>query len=541
LLASFAPLIDELAMGARLMAGLPGFLRQPIRPEGARRVVEARRARRPERFLSLSRQAVWERPGGPYAHLFRQAGCEYGDLERLVAQDGVEAALERLYRAGVYLSVDELKGRRPAVRGSTSIEVGLQQLRHRQGHGLVRLRSSGSRGPSTEAVVDLADWRAQTFNLCLALAARGGRDWRLATWGVPGSVAIARILQFGLLSPNLPHFFSQVDPSMAGLHLRYRWSLRAVRLGFLLSTGRTPPIENAPLDAPLPLANWAAAQLRQGWVPLIWTHVSPALRLIRAAQDAGLDLAGLRLSVGGEPCTPTRLETLRRAGADVAPHMATMEAGTVGYGCLRPEVSDDLHLFDDLFAMILAGEDDERAGLAPGTMLLTTVNPDARFFLLNASLGDRAEVVERECGCALADQGWRQHIRNVRSFEKVTAGGMTFHDRQIVRVLEEVLPPAFGGGPLDYQLVEEQASSGEPRLRLLVHPRLGPLDEAAVLEAFLDAIGAGSGVGLVMMTQWRQAGWVRVEREGPFSTEAGKVLHLHRRTASALDTQPVAG
>ena len=49
-----------------------------------------------------------------------------------------------------------------------------------------------------------------------------------------------------------------------------------------------------------------------------------------------------------------------------------------------------------------------------------------------------------------------------------------------------------------------------------------------MLDGFLTAIGEGSGVELVMSTQWRQAGWVRVEREAPYSTAAGKVLHLHR-------------
>jgi hypothetical protein len=217
-----------------------------------------------------------------------------------------------------------------------------------------------------------------------------------------------------------------------------------------------------------------------------------------------------------------------------------MEAGYIGYGCLRPEVSDDLHLFDDMHAMIAADEPARSVGVAPGTLLVTSVNPDSRFFLFNASLGDRAELVERECGCPLADEGWRQHIRNVRSFEKVTAGGMTFHDWQLVSVLEQVLPGRFGGGPLDYQLVEQQEANGAPWLRLLVHPRLGGLDEAAVLEGFLTALGSGSGVGRVMSAQWRQAGWVRVERAVPHSTAAGKVLHLHRVAAPAGAESAVA-
>jgi hypothetical protein len=532
-------LLDDVTVGTRLLARLPSFLRQPIRPAAARQVVAARLARREADFLRFAGEAVWAQPDGPYGRLFRQAGCEYGDLERMVAQAGLEATLRQLYRAGIYLSVAELKGRRPAVRGSARIEFGLRRIRNPRSSGRVRIWSSGTRGPSTEAVIDLDDYRAHAHNICLALSARGGEDWRPAFWGVPGGVAVGLMLRFGLLSPYLPHFFSQVDPSLAGLHLRYRWSMRAIRLGFLLARGRVPASENAPLDDPLPVARWAAAQLRAGRTPLIWTHVSPAIRLVQVAEAAGIDLAGLRLSVGGEPSTPARLETLRRAGTDAVPHFATMEAGFIGYGCLRPDTADDLHLFDDLHALIVAPEDpDGPAPLAPGTLLVTTVNPDARFFLLNASLGDRAELDERECGCPLGEFGWRQHVRNVRSFEKVTSGGMTFHDPHLVGVLEQVLPRRFGGGPLDYQLVEQQEANGEPRLRLLAHPRLGPLDEAALLDAFLTAIGEGSGVELVMSTQWRQAGWVRVERAEPYSTAAGKVLHLHRLSAAAVGAEP---
>ena len=45
-----------------------------------------------------------------------------------------------------------------------------------------------------------------------------------------------------------------------------------------------------------------------------------------------------------------------------------MEAGTVGYGCLRSEMSDDMHLFDDLFSMIVASEDDETAAVADAVL-----------------------------------------------------------------------------------------------------------------------------------------------------------------------------
>jgi hypothetical protein len=49
---------------------------------------------------------------------------------------------------------------------------------------------------------------------------------------------------------------------------------------------------------------------------------------------------------------------------------------------------------------------------------------------------------------------------------------MTFLDTDVIRVLEEILPARFGGGPADYQLVEDERADGQPCLRLV-----GDLDE----------------------------------------------------------------
>jgi hypothetical protein len=136
------------------------------------------------------------------------------------------------------------------------------------------------------------------------------------------------------------------------------------------------------------------------------------------------------------------------------------------------------------------------------------------------------------CGCPLERLGWTTHLREIRSFEKLTAGGMTFLDADVVRVLEDVLPARFGGGPTDYQLLEEEAQDGSPRLRLLVHPTVGPLEPAGVAEAFLAAIGRGSGAERVMALEWRESGLLHVERRAPRATAAGKILHLHQRARS---------
>jgi hypothetical protein len=153
--------------------------------------------------------------------------------------------------------------------------------------------------------------------------------------------------------------------------------------------------------------------------------------------------------------------------------------------------------------------------------------------LLNVSAGDLAVVERRKCACPLETAGWTEHLHSIRSFEKLTAGGMTFLDTDLVGVLEEVLPRRFGGGPTDYQLVEEESAEGRPALRLLVHPRVGAVDALAVSRVFLDAIGSGSGAQKVMQLAWHDAGVLRVERQPPRTTDLGKILHLHRGAGPA--------
>lgn len=170
---------------------------------------------------------------------------------------------------------------------------------------------------------------------------------------------------------------------------------------------------------------------------------------------------------------------------------------------------------------------DPADGLPANALFISSLHPASPFILLNVSMGDQAIVVQRACGCPLEQLGWVTHLHTIRSYEKLTGGGMTFLDTDVIRVLEEELPARFGGTPTDYQLLEEEADDGQPRLQLLVHPRVGPLDPNSVAEVFLRAIGSGSSVERVMEFLWRDANLLRVERKAPLTTHSGKVLHMH--------------
>ena len=70
-------------------------------------------------------------------------------------------------------------------------------------------------------------------------------------------------------------------------------------------------------------------------------------------------------------------------------------------------------------------------------------------------------------------------------------------------------------------------------LRLLINPTLGIESTDEVGEAFLVALGSSSGAERIAALQWRQGGWLQVERRPPVATVTGKI-HAIRRDSSGL-------
>ena len=149
-------------------------------------------------------------------------------------------------------------------------------------------------------------------------------------------------------------------------------------------------------------------------------------------------------------------------------------------------------------------------------MLFTTVLFESPKLLLNVGMGDHGTVYTRSGTCAFSQSGFDTHISNIRSYEKLTGEGVTFVDTDFIRIIEKELPGRFGGQSTDYQLIEEEDGKGLNRLRLLVSPRLGPLEEEGIVRAFIELLRRSeqspeswAQSGSVM---WKQAGTVRVSR-----------------------------
>jgi hypothetical protein len=526
-LADSLPLAD-LVVGSRFVLRLSGYLRYRLSAAEALAIVRARLAGRADDFLALAREAIYAQPSSPYRRLLAHAGCAYGDLETLVRQDGLEGALLALYRQGVFLRVAEQKGQQPVVRGSLSFSIEPGQLSNPLASADVLRDRSGSRGARAPVPINLDSIRDRAADLALALHARGGADWEYALWGVPGSSVMLQVLEQTPFSRPPSEWFSQVDPAASSLHPRYRWSARLQHLIGLLNGLRLPRPRYVSLEDPRPILEWMRATIRAGRTPHLQTFASSAVRLCQAALTADINLRGVQLTVTGEPITARRMATIRQAGATALPRAGSTEAGLLGMGCLAPETVDELHALSDLNTTIQPGPDGPAEGLPPTALLLTSIRRSARLILLNASLGDQAQLGPRRCGCPLEAVGWTNHLQRLRSFEKLNAGGISLLDCDVIRVLEEALPARFGGGATDYQLIERESESGQADICLLAHPRLGPLDETALRDAFLDAVGGGSGVERVMALQWRDAGLPRLLREPPHPNAVGKILHLHQ-------------
>ena len=528
---------EDLHLAARFARDLPGFLRHPVTLAEARATLARRRARRADDLLEVVRRGVYHHPASPYRALLHHAGCEMGDVERLVRQEGVDGALGALARRGVYLTTGEYKGREPLVRGGQTLGWAPEGLRNPVSTAHFRGATSGSRGGPTTIPVDLAHVRDWSVDFGLMLDAIGGHRWRHARWSLPGGDGLAFGLLYAGSGSPIVRWFSPVDPDAPGVHARYRWACRLLAWESRLVGVPFPYPEHVPADAPEPILRWLVETLRARDTPHLVSYVSPALRLCEAAERAGLDLHGAYLRLVGEPCTSARLATIRRSGMQPLPDYGSVETGLIGSSCAAPEAPDEVHLYDDLLAVIQAGPVGVSAGLPPETLLVSSLRPTTPLILLNVSLGDQAELVRRTCGCPLERLGWRMHLHTIRSFEKLTAGGMTVFDVDVVRILEETLPARFGGAAIDYQLVEDQAAPGETRLRLLVHPRVGPIDAAALRRAFLDTLGAGSPTTRLMGLAWNDTGRLRVERRAPFATGSGKILHLHVEPPSLRSTE----
>jgi len=512
--------LADASMAGRLVRRLPAYLRNPVAPEEREAIIRLRLERRAEGFLSFMGRAVFEHPPSPYKRLLSHAGCDFADLCGLVEREGIEGTLEALLQRGVYLTLDEFKGSVPVERGSLIFDVERDRFRNPLSATHWLAFTSGSRGTPTSIGLDLEAVRERSVNMFLALQGWRTDDCRMAIWTLRG---LTPLLWFSGNGRPVERWFRQGASSPSGLGSKFDWATRVATWTSHLVGVPLPTPQTVDIDTPSPIVSWLGEVLSRGHTPHLWSAPSSVVRLCQQAEADGIDITGAHFTLTGEPITEARLAFVKRLGGVAAPDYGAAETGgSIAYGCRAPSAPDDVHLFSDLNSLIQA----EHPPFPSGALLITTLRPTAPFVMLNVSLGDRATMASGSCGCPLERFGWRGRMRDIRSYEKLTAGGISFEDTPIIEILEDVLPARFGGGPTDYQLAEETGPDSQPRLHLLVHPAVGSLDENAVAEALLEALGSKDETSHEMACHLRNSGMLKVVRDAPSAEGTGKIQHL---------------
>jgi hypothetical protein len=508
------PYLDKAKMALRYGFGLPRFFLKPLSLAECYALVRRRVEEREENFLERVRRGVYSNPGSPYYKLLRHADCAYGDLEGMVRQKGLEKTLKKLSDAGVYITIEEYKGRKPVERSGLSFQTRPEDFDNPHVAAVREETSSGSRSKGVRNRLDFG-------YLADEAAAAGVMFDNLGFYGGP-FVLCHNIIAVFLVSTK-----GGTAPTKWFMPLSGKRNKLASYYGVMVGKSLGYPIpwpERFTRQEADHVAQWLAQEKRTVPRMIVWTSASSAVRIASAARERGLDISGTHFIAGSEPLTPVRERIIRSAGCTVTARYACTEIGRMGYGCLHA-TGFDVHILKGTVAVTQQAREVGATGVTVDALRITSLLSGAPKILINMETGDYGTLEARACGCKFDEVGLTDHLSQIRSFEKLTSEGMTFFAGDLARIVEEQLPSKFGGSPLDYQAIEEQGKNGLSYLAILVSPKVGGVNEALLVSTVLEELRKARGdSGRMMAAVWQEAGTVKVRREEPHPTKGGKVF-----------------
>jgi len=511
-----------------LYRALPKFFQQTITVAQATEEIQGLLESREQRFLDQARCLVYENPRSPYLRLLKNAGCDFADLRDQVRRYGLERALSSLAAAGVYLTADEFKGKRPVTRGRDTFRVSPRHFECTTVSPGYFVQSSGTANAPLRTFTPLEWLIARSFSACVFFAAHDLFKSVHAVYDavLPGAGGINQLLMYTRIGVVFDRWFARRIPlTWPEAAYFYLTTQLIVLTGRLTGPGFPKPrfIQREELDV---IIDWIEANRRRGRIPCITTAASNAARIARTAWERGVSLEGTRFIVTGEPFTEAKRHVIERSGGTATLSCTYGGAMVIGSGCADRIYTDEVHVNQHLFALI-----DHTRTLAHNVqvqpLLCTTLDRSAPRFLFNVESGDYAVIERRDCQCRLGTSGLSLHLHRMRSFEKFTSEGVNYFVTDLFEVLETTLPTEFGGEPGDYQIIEEEDANGQNVLALLVDPQVPNLDEKRLLSRLVEILMRDTPGNRVMTKLWESIGTLKIRRAIPHASARGKVLPLH--------------
>jgi hypothetical protein len=513
-----------------LVRAVPEFFSERITLQRAEEEIKRDLGRREETFLESTRARIYERPSSAYLKLLKLARCEYSDLRAQVRRFGLEETLKQLAAEGVYLTADEFKGKKEVVRGGKSFRVAPGQFESPDLSAGYRTQSSGTTNQPIRSFVSLNLLAIRAPVTCVFFAAHNLFSHSHAMYDaiLPGSAGINNLLIYARMGVVADRWFARQIPINSTIEATYHCLItqRVTRAAKHVCHGFPKPefIESHEIER---IVRWAEEQQSQKKASCITTAASNAARIARIASHLGISLDGTKFIVSGEPFTESKREIIGKSGATATPRYAYGGSINIGFGCANPLHTDEIHVNQHLVALLPNPRPLENGASPFQPLICTTLHPSFPRLLLNVENGDYGYLTQRDCGCALGNTGLSLHLHHIRSFEKFTSEGMNYFYGDLFELFEKILPTEFGGGPGDYQLVEEEDSWGQTRLSLLVDPAVGELEENRLLARLHEGLAQGSRGNLFMSRVWQDSGTFRIKRGVPHASGRGKILPLH--------------
>lgn len=509
----------------RFVRGLPAFLQRTISPEEARSRIQAAVRNRQARFLRMLELSVYGNDRSPYLRLMRHAGCELEDVRRSVRSDGLEGALGSLRRAGVYIGWDEFKGRDDCRRGSFRSRFEEHDFDNPVVRGHYEVSSGGSSGRPTRMRIDLDNLEESCVNWAVWFAANGWLGRPLIFWTPTHTGMANRYLRCAKFGMRYTSWYATTTMTASRDRLRAALVHEAARFagGFEASLP-------GPIDDPARIGEPLLALSASGKAPVVNTAPSSAALLSEWALSRGASLEGVDFILGAEPVTAERRRAIEASGAKAFATYGTSEGGWIAAAFPGSAGVDEVQLFMDAYAVAPLSDQAET-----NPLLFTSLRQANPKVLLNADIGDAGRITGHQSETAAA-LGYRFSLSEIRSYRKITAWGVTLAVADLYPILERALPERLGGGPTDYQLVEELEAGRSARLVLRIRPGATSAPDGEIRRAFLDEISRKASYYQFMLRVLEQADSLQLARQSPLATAGGKYLAVLPAARPAVDT-----
>lgn len=512
----------------RFIFGLEDFLKNVLTSESCIQSIKERINNREDNFLRAVKECIYHYPSSPYLKLLNLAKISYKNIESFVKRDGLEGALHILKNEGVYLTLEEARGKNEVVRKGHILRFKESDFNNPRIPPAFYIRTGGTTNKGTGAVVNL------TFEFLAERAAHRYLMFEMhSLFSIPfiiwyptlGGVELATLLECAKIGKVPAHFFYQLDKRLRKPSLDARMAF-----WYLDFMGKKMGI-NFPKPKPLILGDISEiARLisnlsENNCGSCIRTFVSSAVKICDLARQNNFNIEGTKFWVSGEPLTRHKFEEIASKGAkSICQYSFAEMGGTVAIGCDRALSPDDTHFLKDLFAVIQHNKEIEHLGTTFNAFLFTSLSLYAPKIFLNVENGDYGVVEERDCSCQFGKLGLNTHIYNIRSFEKFNAEGMTIFGSDLLKLIEETLVPKYGGSSIDYQFIEEQ-DSDRTRTTLIVSPDVGKIDGKDMLDTIYKELSI-SPAYQTQLSIWRQADTLRIKRAQPIPNKRGKIYSV---------------